>query len=106
MLNDSKKRLEEWLIVEWSVNAQIQRWRLQGDMILGEQLKVKVPVDDTILVQEHECWRDLSGIEPRTWLIKLPGTLDLEHQISSVDVLHDEEEPVLRSEKRENSVQC
>lgn len=69
-------------------------------MILGETVRDQrnVPVDDAMLVQEHERGRDLSGVEPRTGLVKLPGALDLEHQISSIDVLHDEEEPILRSE--------
>lgn len=57
-----------------------------------------LPVDYSMLVKEHEGRRDLGGVEARACLVKLPGTLDLEHKVSSVHVLHHKEQTVLEME--------
>ena len=56
---------------------------------------MSIPVDDAVPVQEHKGQRDLGSVEPGTLLIKLPGTLDLEHEISAIDILHHKEQTVL-----------
>lgn len=58
-------------------------------------IKAVLPVYDSIAVQEHERRRHLGGVEAGSSLVKLPGALDLKHQVASVHVLHDEEEAVL-----------
>lgn len=47
-------------------------------------------------MQEHERRRDLCGVETRSGLFKLPGLLDVEHEIATVYELHHKEETVLR----------
>lgn len=63
--------------------------------------KSSLPVYDSIAVQEHERRRHLGGVEAGSSLVKLPGALDLKHQVASVHVLHDEEEAVLAGESME-----
>ena len=46
-------------------------------------------------MQEHEGGGDLGRIEARAGLVELPGALDLEHEVSSVHVLHHKEQTVL-----------
>lgn len=52
---------------------------------------INVPIDDSILMQEHEGRCDFSSIKTWTGLIKLPWALDLEHQVSSVHIFHNKE---------------
>ena len=47
-------------------------------------------------MQEPERQRHLGRVETGAGLVKFAGTLDLEHQIAAVHVLHDEKQPVLR----------
>lgn len=60
----------------------------------------ELPVDDSVLVEEHEGGRDLCSIEPGTRLVELSGALNLEHEVSAVYVLHDEKEAVLKGEEK------
>ena len=55
------------------------------------------PVNDAVYVKEHQCQRHFSSIETGPWLVKLAGPLYLEHQVPTVDVLHDEKQPLLRN---------
>ena len=48
-------------------------------------------------VEELQGQRHLGGVEAGARLVELAHPLDLEHQVAAVDVLHDEEEPVLPS---------
>ena len=50
-----------------------------------------LPVDDPAGVQELEGEQDFGRIKP-CFLRAKPSSLDVEHQISSLDVLHDEED--------------
>jgi hypothetical protein len=59
-----------------------------------------VPVNDSMLVKELESERNFGCVEPGSWLVKLPSSLYLEHEVPPIDVLHDEEEPVLGLETR------
>lgn len=54
-----------------------------------------LPINDAIAMQEHESRRDFGGVKTRARLIELPGSLNLEHQISSVHVFHYKEQTVL-----------
>lgn len=45
-------------------------------------------------MEELESEGDLSGVEASSGFVKLAGALDLEHEVSTVDVLHNEEEAV------------
>lgn len=63
--------------------------------------KSALPVYDPIAVQEHERWRHFSRVEAGSSLVKFPGALDLKHQVTSVYVLHDEEEAVLAENIKE-----
>lgn len=58
------------------------------------------PVDDAFAVQEHESRGDLRRVETRSWLLKLPGLLDVEHQIATVHKFHHEEQTVLKNRKQ------
>lgn len=62
-------------------------------------LWVCIPVDDTVLMQEHKRRCDLSCIETGTGFIKLSWPLDLKHQVSSIHILHNKEQPILETEK-------
>lgn len=72
--------------------SEIAGW-VENDITLSH--KSSLPVYDSIAVQEHERRRHLGGVEAGSSLVKLPGALDLKHQVASVHVLHDEEEAVL-----------
>lgn len=61
-------------------------------MVTGLML---VPVYDSVPVQKHQSGRDLGCVETGARLVELPRALDLEHQVASVHVLHDEEQAVL-----------
>lgn len=67
---------------------------------LAKGREERLPVDHSVLVEKHESRCDLCGIEPRTWLIKFSGPLNLEHEVSTIYVFHDEEEAVLEGEKK------
>lgn len=57
-------------------------------------------------VQEHQSGRDLGRVKTRSRLVELPRALNLKHQVASVHVLHDEEQSVLKRERRVKSVLC
>ena len=63
-----------------------------------EGSKEELPVDDSVLVEEHEGGRDLCSIEPGTRLVEFSGALNLEHEVSAIYILHDEKEAVLKGE--------
>lgn len=63
---------------------------------------MNLPVNDPILVQEHEGWGHLSSIEPGTSFIEFAWTLDLEHQVSAIHIFHDKEQTVLKITNRRN----
>lgn len=63
--------------------------------------KSALPVYDPIAVQEHERRRHFGGVEAGSSLVKLPGALDLKHQVAPIHVLHDEKEAVLAAENTE-----
>lgn len=54
-----------------------------------------------MLVEEHEGRRDLGSIEPGTRLIEFSGALNLEHEVSTIYIFHDEKEAVLRKEGKQ-----
>lgn len=60
----------------------------------------KLPVDYSMLVEKHESGCDLCSVEPRTRLIEFSGPLNLEHEVSTIYIFHDEEEAVLEGEKK------
>lgn len=57
------------------------------------------PVDDAFAVQEHQGGSDLRRVETRSALVKLPGLLDVEHEIAAVHKLHHEEKTILQFKK-------
>eukprot|EP00042_Codosiga_hollandica_P054914 m.755144 g.755144 ORF g.755144 m.755144 type:complete len:424 (+) comp59009_c0_seq1:1115-2386(+) len=63
--------------------------RVEHDVV-----ELEITVDHTALVQEQQCTDDFGRIEARARLIELAGTLDLEHQITAVHVLHHKVETV------------
>lgn len=70
--------------------------------IISSSWKSRVlPVNDPVAVQEHQRRRHFGGVEAGSSLVKLPGALDLKHQVAAVHVLHDEEEAVLAAENKE-----
>lgn len=69
-------------------------------------LFVWLPVYDSVPVQEHQSGRDLGRVKTRSRLVELSWTLNLKHQVASVHVLHDEEQSVLKRERRVKSVLC
>ena len=50
------------------------------------------PVDDALLVQELEREHDFCGVEPGAVDVEAGALLDVEHQVSAVQVLHHEEQ--------------
>ncbi len=63
------------------------------------------PVDDAVLVQEHEGENDLGRVELAPLLREPPRLLDLEHEVASAHVLHHEEQAVLRRRRaRKNTI--
>lgn len=65
-------------------------------------LAMNLPVNDPILVQEHEGWGHLGSVKPGTSFIEFARTLDLEHQVSAIHIFHDEEQAVLKRRNRVN----
>lgn len=63
----------------------------------------RLPVNDSVPVQEHQSRRDLGGVKARPRLVELPRALNLKHQVASVDVLHHEEQAVLERERSTES---
>ena len=57
------------------------------------------PVNDTVSVKKLESQHDFCRVESGSGFVKFSGTLDLEHEITSVHVLHHEEEAVLGLKK-------
>lgn len=70
---------------------------------LFQESSGSLPVYDSVLVQEHQGGRDLGRVKTRSRLVELPGSLDLKHQVTSVNVLHHEEQPVLERERGRQS---
>lgn len=58
-----------------------------------------LPVDDPVAVQEHEGRGDFGSVETRARLVKLPGSLNLEHQVSTVHIFHYKKQTVLQRER-------
>lgn len=58
-----------------------------------------LPVYDSMPVQEHQSGRDLGRVKAGSSLVELPRSLNLKHQVASVNVLHHEEQPVLERER-------
>ena len=57
---------------------------------------VIVPVYDAALVKEQYSADYLGSVEPRSTELELSGALDLEHEVPSVYILHNEEQSVLK----------
>lgn len=55
-----------------------------------------VPINDPVTVKELQGQRHLGRVETSSRLVKLPDSLDLKHEIATVDVFHDEEQAILR----------
>lgn len=53
-----------------------------------------------MLVEEHESRCDLCSVEPRTRLIEFSRPLNLEHEVSTIYIFHDEKKAVLEGEKK------
>lgn len=62
------------------------------------------PVDDAFTVQEHEGRCDLGRVETCSGLLKLPGLLDVEHQIATIHKFHHKEETVLKKKQEYDMV--
>lgn len=60
---------------------------------------VYLPVYDAMLMQKHKCWCHLGCVEARTCFVKLARALDLKHEVSSVHILHNKEQPVLKTDR-------
>lgn len=69
-------------------------------MFSEEEREKRLPVDHAMLVEEHESRCDLCSIEPGTRLVKFSGPLNLEHEVSTVYIFHDEKEAILEGEKK------
>lgn len=54
-------------------------------------------------MEEHEGQSDLRSVEPGPRLVKLASSLNLEHEVAAVDVLHDKEKAVFGLEARVQS---
>lgn len=78
-------------------------WSFRCDYCVRVSFK---PVNDAFAVQEHESRGDLRCVETRPGLLKLPGLLDVEHEIAAVHELHHEEETVLPRELRDDIHAC
>lgn len=55
-----------------------------------------LPVHNASVVQEEESQDYLCGIKPRPVLVKLSCPLYLEHEVTSIDVLHHKVQPILK----------
>lgn len=53
-----------------------------------------------MLVEKHESRCDLGSVEPGTRLVEFSGPLNLKHEVSTIYIFHDEEEAVLKGEKK------
>ena len=61
------------------------------------QKVIELPVNDSMLMQEMQCQNDFRAVESRPILVEFSGPLNLEHEISAVDIFHDEEKSVLKN---------
>src|SRR6218665_3734039 len=48
-------------------------------------------------MQKHKCQCDFGRIKSGPSFVKLSGSLNLEHEISSIDILHDKEQTILNT---------
>ena len=55
-----------------------------------------VPINYAVFVEKLQGEHDLGRVETRARLVEFSSALDLEHEITSVDVLHHEEKAILR----------
>lgn len=60
-----------------------------------------LPVNDALFVEEFETRDDLCGIESGTVLLETAALLDVEHEVSPVQILHHEEQVGLGLESAE-----
>ena len=58
------------------------------------------PVNDASIMEEEKSQDDFGRVESRSVLVKLAGSLDLEHEVAPIDILHHEEQPLLVAERR------
>jgi hypothetical protein len=63
-------------------------------------IKLQVTVDDSAFVKEQQGANNFGRVEARARLVELARSLDLEHQITAVHVLHDEEQSINGLEAR------
>eukprot|EP01136_Pigoraptor_vietnamica_P018408 Opistho-1_new@5380 len=63
-------------------------------------VELEVAVDDALVVKELKRRHNLGRVEPRSVLVEAAVALDLEHEVATVDILHHEEQAVLRLEAR------
>lgn len=92
---------------DWPAKPRIQKsGHEEGNFKVTLRQKNKVltpsaqlPVNDSMPVQEHQSRRDLCGVKTGTCFVELPRPLNLKHQIASVDILHDEKQPILEKKK-------
>lgn len=64
-------------------------------------VQLQIPIYDTVAMQELQSHRHFSRIERGATLVEFARPLNLEHEITAVDVLHDEEQAVLRERRNE-----
>lgn len=57
------------------------------------------PVENSMAMQKHKRQRDFSRIKSGPSFVKLSSSLNLEHEISSIDVLHDKEQTILNTKQ-------
>ena len=65
---------------------------------IGVQVFFNLPVDDPVSVKVLQGEHDLGGVEPGPGLVELSRALNLEHQVTAVDVFHDEEKALLEKQ--------
>ena len=69
---------------------------IDNDIIVPKGL----PVDDASVVKEEKGEDDLGRVKPCSVLVELAGSLNLEHEVTSIDVFHHKEQPLLDGEMR------
>lgn len=60
--------------------------------------KVRLPINDAVLVQKHQRQCDFGCIELGSWFIEFSAVLNLPHQVTTVNILHHEKQAILCDE--------
>lgn len=74
------------------------------DQQRGKSLSYEnLPINDTVLMEKHQCQRYFCCIKTCSRFIKFSRTLNLKHQISSIDIFHDQKEAFLKQKYKNKS---